>query len=75
MIWLQAAQRTLSPTAVHDTVAAVVNGPAYRRSVQLSLAQRLLRWVMDGIDALTDYVRKNSPVRAPHDDRVILRTP
>lgn len=63
MIWLQAAQRAWPPAAVHDTVAAVVNGPAFRRSVQLSLAQRLLRWVMDGIDALTEYLRGSAPAR------------
>lgn len=27
------------------------------------------------IDAITEYVRRNSPVRAPRDDRVIIRTP
>ena len=27
------------------------------------------------IDALTDWVRRNSPVRAPRDERVIIRTP
>ena len=27
------------------------------------------------IDALTDYVRRNSPVRAPRDSRTIIRTP
>ena len=63
MIWLQVAQRALPPGAVHDTVAAVVNGRAFRRSVQLSLAQRLLRWVMDGIEALTNYLRGSAPAR------------
>lgn len=62
-MWLQAAQRAWPPAAVHDTVAAVVNGPAFRKSVQLSLAQRLLRWVMDGINALTDYLRGSAPAR------------
>jgi 2',3'-cyclic-nucleotide 2'-phosphodiesterase/3'-nucleotidase/5'-nucleotidase len=27
------------------------------------------------IDALTEWVRRNSPIRAPRDERVILRTP
>jgi len=60
---LQAAQRAWPPAVVHDTVAAVVNGPAFRKSLQLSLAQRLLRWVMDGLEALTDYLRGSAPAR------------
>jgi hypothetical protein len=41
---LQVAERVWSPTAVHDTVEAVVRGFAFRRSLQSSLAERLVRW-------------------------------
>ena len=60
---LQAAQRAWSPAAVHDTVAAVVHGRGFRRSLQLSLAQRLFRWISDGLTALMDYLRASAPAR------------
>ena len=60
---LQAALRAWPAAVVHDTVAAVVNGPAFRRSLQMSLAQRLFRWVADGLDALMDYLRGSGPAR------------
>lgn len=63
MILLQAALRTWPPAAVHDTVAAVVSGRAFERPLQLSLAQRLFRWIADGIDALVDYLQASGPAR------------
>ena len=60
---LQAALRAWPPAVVHDTVAAVVSGPAFRRSLQMSLAQRLFRWIADGLDALMDYLRASGPAR------------
>lgn len=60
---LQVAQRTWPPAAVHDTVAAVVNGRAFGRSLQLSLAQRLIRWISDGLDALMHYLRGSASAR------------
>ena len=63
MILLQAALREWSPAAVHDTVAAVVSGSAFQRPLQMSLAQRLFRWIADGIDALVEYLRASGPAR------------
>ncbi len=60
---LQAALRAWPPAAIHDTVAAVVSGPAFRRSLQASLAQRLFRWISDGINALVEYLRGSGPAR------------
>ena len=48
---LQAALRAWPPAAIHDTVASVVSGPAFRKSLQMSLAQRLYRWIAAGIDS------------------------
>jgi len=63
VILLQTALRAWPPAAVHDTVAAVVSGRAFQRPLQLSLAQRLLRWLADWIDALVDYLRASGPAR------------
>ena len=60
---LQAAVRAWPPAMVHDTVAAVVSGPAFRKSLQMSLAQRLYQWIADGIRALVDYMRGSAPAR------------
>lgn len=60
---LQAALRAWPPAVVHDTVAAVVSGPAFRRSLQRSLAQRLLRWLADGLDALMKFLRASGTAR------------
>lgn len=60
---LQVAQRAWPPAAVHDTVAAVVNGRAFGRSLQVSLAQRLIRWISGGLDALMHYLRTSEPAR------------
>jgi hypothetical protein len=60
---LQAALRAWPPAAIHDTVASVVSGPAFRKSLQVSLAQRLFRWIATGIDSLVDYLRGSGPAR------------
>lgn len=60
---LQAAQRAWPPSAIHDTVSAVVNGRAFGRSLQRSLAQRLIRWIADGLSSLLDYLRASAPAR------------
>lgn len=49
--------------AVHDTVASVVRARVFQRSLQMSLAQRLYRWVADGIDALVEFLRGSGPAR------------
>lgn len=60
---LQAALRAWPPAAVHDTVAAVLRGRAFQRSLQASIAQRLFRWIADGLNALVDYLRGSAPAR------------
>lgn len=63
MLLLQVALREWPAAAVHDTVAAVVRGRAFQRPLQMSLAQRLFRWIADGIDTLVDYLRASGPAR------------
>jgi hypothetical protein len=63
VILLQAAMREWPPAVVHDTVASVVSARAFQRSLQMSLAQRLYRWVADGIDALVEFLRGSGPAR------------
>lgn len=60
---LQVAQRLLPPADIHDTVSSVVSGPAFRKSLQMSLAQRLYRWIAEGITTLVDYLRGSGPAR------------
>lgn len=60
---LQAAVRAWPPAAIHDTVASVVSARAFQRSLQMSLAQRLYRWIADGIEALVDFLRGSGPAR------------
>lgn len=60
---VQVALRAWPPGAIHDTVASVVSGPAFRKSLQMSLAQRLYRWIAEGINALVDYLRGSGPAR------------
>lgn len=60
---LQAALRAWPPAAIHDTVASVVSGSAFRKSLQTSLAQRLYRWVSEGIHALAEFLRASGPAR------------
>jgi hypothetical protein len=60
---LQAAMRAWPPAVLHDTVAAVVSGRAFQKSLQMSLAQRLFRWVSDWIDTVVDYLRGSGPAR------------
>lgn len=63
MILLQAAIREWPPAAIHDTVASVTSARAFQRSLQMSLAQRLLRWLADGLDALVSFLRGSGPAR------------
>jgi hypothetical protein len=60
---LQAALRAWPPAVVHDTVAAVVNSPDFRQSLQMSLAQRLWQWIADGVHRLLDFLRGSSSAR------------
>jgi hypothetical protein len=53
---LQVAQRAWPPDAVHDTVDAVLRNPAFRRSLQNSLAERLVRWLDEWLSRLSRYL-------------------
>ena len=60
---LQAAMRSWTPAVVHDTVAAVVSGRAFQKSLQMSLAQRLFRWISDWLNTVVEYLRGSGPAR------------
>ena len=60
---LQAAIRAWPPAAVHDTVASVLRARAFQRSLQMSLAQRMYRWIADGIESLVEFLRGSGPAR------------
>lgn len=61
---LQAALRTWPPAAVHDTVAAVVQSAEFRRSLQMSIAERLFQWAREVLDRLSEFLRGSSSARA-----------
>ncbi len=52
----QVAPRAWPPDAVHDTVAAVVRGPAFRRSLPSSLAERLMAWLGEWFERIFHFV-------------------
>src|SRR3954470_16323855 len=54
---LQVIQRAWSPDAVHDTVEAVVRGAAFRRSLQTSVAERLMQWLSESLSRLAHVLR------------------
>src|SRR4051812_45843777 len=54
---LQVVQRVWPPAAVHDTVEAVIRGAAFRRSLQASVAERLLQWLSEWMSRLSDLLR------------------
>jgi hypothetical protein len=54
---LQVVQRVWPPAAIHDTVEAVVRGAAFRRSVQASVAERLMQWLGEWVSRLSHYLR------------------
>jgi hypothetical protein len=53
---LQVAQRVWSPEAVHDTVEAVIRGVAFRRSLENTVAERLVRWIDEWMSRLGRYL-------------------
>jgi hypothetical protein len=61
---LQVAERVWSPTAVHDTVDAVVHGVAFRRSLQSTLAERLVQWLGEWMSRFSDLLRGAPSARA-----------
>jgi hypothetical protein len=54
---LQVVQRVWPPAAVHDTVEAVVRGAAFRRSLQTSVAERLLQWLSEWMSRVSHFLR------------------
>ena len=48
-------------TAIHDTVAAIVKQPAYRRDITKTLLDRILQWIADVFDRFAQAVQE-----APH---------
>ena len=42
---IQIAERVWAPSVVHDTVAAVIRDPAFRRNLRESIADRLMMWI------------------------------
>src|SRR6476469_6681925 len=47
MLVVQAPDASWSRAAIHDTVAAIVREPAYRRSLGAPLLDRVLGWIGD----------------------------
>ena len=54
---LQVVPRVWPPGAVHDTVDAVVRGAAFRRSLQTSVAERLIHWLSDWLSRFSHFLR------------------
>ncbi|HEX7939269.1 MAG TPA: hypothetical protein VF483_09785, partial [Gemmatimonadaceae bacterium] len=52
-----------SPSAIHDSTAAVARGSAYDRSIAESLWTTFWRWLNDAIDAFLDHFRGSGPGR------------
>jgi hypothetical protein len=60
---LQVVQRAWPADAVHDTVDAVVRGTAFQRSLQTTLAERLLRWFTEWVGRLLHFLGGVTSVR------------
>jgi hypothetical protein len=54
---LQVVPRVWSPDAVHDTLQAVVRGAAFRRSLETSVAERLLQWLSESLSRVAHFLR------------------
>ena len=57
MLLLQIGERTWPAGAVHDTVAAVLRDPAFGRSLQRSIADVLMLWLVEWFGRLQRYVK------------------
>jgi hypothetical protein len=64
MLLAQLATRQLPAPVIHDTVAAIVRGIDYRRSLRQSLFDRFFLWLAEGIAHLVRFLR-HSPVSRP----------
>jgi hypothetical protein len=49
---IQAAERTWPPAAVHDSVRAVLENPAFQRSLRQTLLDRMMMWLVEGLQRL-----------------------
>src|SRR5258705_1555283 len=61
---LQVVPRVWPAGAVHDTVEAVVRGAAFRRSLQSSLAERLVRWIGEWMGRVFHFLDGKASSRA-----------
>jgi hypothetical protein len=61
---LQVVPRIWPPDAVHDTVDVVVRGAAFQRSLQSSLAERLMRWLGEWMGRVVHFLDGKASVRA-----------
>lgn len=52
----QVAQRTWPAEAIHDTVHAVVEEGQFRRSVQSSIGERLMLWIVEWLERLFGFL-------------------
>ena len=60
---LQVTPRNWPAEAIHDTVHAVVQGGAFRRSLQSSVAERLLAWAGDWLGSLFGFLDGTTSAR------------
>jgi hypothetical protein len=54
MLVVQAPDATWSRAAIHDTVAAIVRQPGYRRSLGTTLLDRVVGWIADVYNRLVE---------------------
>jgi len=60
----QVVPRVWPADAVHDTVQAVVRGAAFRRSLQGSIAERLVRWFTEWMERVFGFLDGRASARA-----------
>ena len=60
---IQIAERVWAPGVVHDTVAAVVRDPAFRRNLRESIGQRFMMWLGELIAYVIRFVQGSSLAR------------
>lgn len=54
---MQVSERPWTPSAVHDTVQAVLRDPVFHRSMRRSVADRILVWLVDWFTRLSKVLR------------------
>jgi hypothetical protein len=64
LVLLQIVSRAWPSGAVHDTVEAVVRGAAFRRTLQESIADRLLLWIAALLDSVSQHIRGTGVARS-----------